>query len=732
MNDGLSGTAMLIPVVVAVLWWIGRWVRYRGGEVLSRRAIATEIATLALLLLLDRCRASLGFAEHSPLTARLIAAGLLLLFAFHLLALIRSLASVMGERLPLRPPWPTLVLPLLVYVVLIPWTEHHRELDGDEPYFLLIAHSIAYDLDTDLSNNYERQDSLAFGSRTLEPEWADPRARSGGLYSRHNATLPLILAPGYRLAGKAGALLTMASISALTAWMTLALAARLFPTRVRASMAAWALLALTPPFLLYSIQIWTEIPAALLTLVALNEIYAIRADSAKHRDHWIRLIAAVVLLPLLKLRFLLIAGSLGLLAVWRIGVRRRGVVVVVGVLLAVLAGMLAYNSLVFDQALKDHSFETLKRIQAASPMAYLEGGLGLLFDCAFGLFSCNPLWLLLFPAFAGLLVERSSLLGDLLACAVPYLLVVTPRLEWYGAWAPPFRFGIVLLPLLALGLVPMLSLPRRGLQRSIAVGLAVLALALTLVWLVLPGWTYNLADGSSHFLDHLSRSTGTDIGRFFPSYVRPRAASWVIPTLVIPLMLFGGWLGRGWPDRRGLWGATAALTLVAALPLAGASVTTRVVEFEDQQVSKSGGEIYPSAWVPGRPRFRGGWKLKDGDALSAPVNVGGAAARLRIDLQVRNLHPTAGVNPSERADGASVGPREIDAKDGGYGPDLHFFVGAKEVVAENLEQHGGWQTVEITISDWPTNAPFDARLGPSDARTSHTEIVLDRMRIDWL
>ncbi|MEJ2085244.1 MAG: hypothetical protein P8Y44_06135, partial [Acidobacteriota bacterium] len=594
------------------------------------------------------------------LTAQLIAAGLLLLLAYHLVALIRGLASVMGEQLPLRPPWPTVVLPLLVYVVLIPWTVNHRELDGDEPYYLLIGHSIAYDFDTDLSNNYEQQDSTAFGSRAIEPEWADPKASSGGIYSRHNATLPLILAPGYRIAGKAGAILTMALISALTAWMTLALAARLFPTRVRSSMAVWALLSMTPPFLLYSIQIWTEIPAALLTLVALNEIYSIRAGSAKRRGHWLRLIAAVALLPLLKLRFLLIAASLGLLAVWRVGIRKRGVVVVVTVLLAVLTAMLVYNLVVFDRALKDHSFETLKQIQAESPKAYLQGGLGLLFDCAFGLFSCNPFWILLIPAFAGLLVQRSSLLGDLLVCTVPYLLVVTPRLEWYGAWAPPFRFGIVLLPLLALGLVPLLSPPRRGLQRAMAVALAVVALSLTLVWLVLPGWTYNLADGTSHLLDHLSRSTGSDIGRFFPSYVRPRVASWVIPALLIPLMASAWWLCRGWLGRRGLWGAAAALTLVAALPLAGATVATRVVEFEDQQVSKSGGEIYPDAWVPGRPRFRGGWKLSDGDTLSAPVNVGGAAARLQIDLQVRNLNRVGGSDRNEGIAAASAPLQEME------------------------------------------------------------------------
>jgi hypothetical protein len=520
MSNSFSGTLVVLPGVVVALWLVGRWVRQRGGSVLATRTLASEVAILTLLLLLIRSRSALGLVVRPDLVDYLIAAGLVLLLAHHVIALVGRMASVLGDRLPVRPPWPFFVLPLVVYVAILPWATEHREPDGDEPYYLLITHSLAYDLDTELSNNYEAKHSLEFMSRELEPEWADPRPRDGQIYSRHNLALPLILTPGYRIAGMWGAFLTMTVLSALVAWMTMRLAGRLFPDHVRSSVAAWALLSLSPPFLLYSYQVWTEVPAALLVLIALDQIYALETATGSSKKHWLKLATVLALLPLMKLRFLLLAGPLTLLAFWKLGPRRKEVVVVALVLLAVIGAMLTYNFVAFDQTFKDHSLSTLKRIQERSPAEYIKGGLGLLFDCAFGLFTCNPLWILLVPALALMIVRRPPLALDVAVCVVPYILVVTPRLEWYGAWAPPFRFGIVLLPLMALTLVPLFATGLRSLNRLVIMGLGLTALSLALVWLVLPAWTYNLANGTSHIIDHLSASLGSDTGRFFASDVR--------------------------------------------------------------------------------------------------------------------------------------------------------------------------------------------------------------------
>ena len=75
-------------------------------------------------------------------------------------------------------------------------------------------------------------------------------------------------------------------------------------------------------------------------------------------------------------------------------------------------------------------------------------------------------------------------------------------------------------------LAPVLTrLRERPGAQALLAGLAALTLALTLVWLVFPGWTYNFADGRSYLLDALSGRLGVDAARFFPSSIRPRTAS---------------------------------------------------------------------------------------------------------------------------------------------------------------------------------------------------------------
>ena len=147
--------------------------------------------------------------------------------------------------------------------------------------------------------------------------------------------------------------------------------------------------------------------------------------------------------------------------------------------------------------------------------------------------------------------RRQPVLLDLVVLSLPYGLVIVPRLEWFGGWSPPFRYALVVLPLLALTTVPLLARRRRGGARALLAALAALTLILTVLWVAVPGWTYNFADGRNYLLDHLDARLGVDLARFFPSSVRPRAATWAWPlvTLVaVPLRLVAA--ARGCAGRR--------------------------------------------------------------------------------------------------------------------------------------------------------------------------------------
>ena len=224
-DDPFRGTLVLLPLILGGLREIQRWTVRLGGRQLAAPGTAAELGGLAVLLLLVLARPYLGLAR----SGEILAAGLLIVLGCRVARQTAALRPLLGERLPKRPSALFFFLPLAVYLAILPWSAGHRQPDGDEPYYLLVTHSLATDFDADLTNNYAEEDWRSFMDRAIEPQPGDPMGPEGEQYSRHNEMLPLALAPAYRLGGKMGALATMACFTALLGWMTLRLAATTSP-----------------------------------------------------------------------------------------------------------------------------------------------------------------------------------------------------------------------------------------------------------------------------------------------------------------------------------------------------------------------------------------------------------------------------------------------------------------------------------------------------------------------
>lgn len=702
----MTGTLAVLPLVLAALWAIARWSVRRGAEPLSRAASAGELTALGVLVLCILARPSLGLAWSEEV----LAAGLALVLGHRVIRQVRALRPLLGERLPRRPSIFFFLLPLTVYVAILPWSTLHRQPDGDEPYYLLITHSLAHDFDAELTNNYAQGDWRHFMKRPIEPQPGDPVGQRGELYSRHNELLPLALIPAYLVGGRIGALGMMAVLTALLAWLTLRLGRHYFAERPGEVLAAWALMSFAPPLLLYSYQVWVEVPAALLMLAALDRILA--RDSQHHWTvrEWVGIGLSILLLPLLKMRFLLIAGPLLALAWWYAGRPRRPVFLLTAALTLLGAGMLTYNQVRYGNPLKIHTWEEVDphRYQVIS---YLKGGLGLLWDSAFGLFGCAPIWLIVLPAVLLLIACRHRLLAHLAVLTFPYLVIVAPRIEWYGGWSPPFRYALIGLPFLALALAPLLARREAPGARALLAGLGGLTLALTLIWLTVPGWTYNFADGRTYALDALGQRLGLDVVRFFPSSTRPRPATWLWPPLSFAVATLLWWwpirtnsLRRGW-NPAGLVGIAAVLLAIAALPPAAARLPTRVAEIEDSQVVKRGGHIYPDRWIIERTRHRGGWVLRVGDRVEVPVEAGGRRVRLVLHGQLVHNQPV----PFH----------------------LYVWAGGHLLAVWMPDRDRVWDAVTLGPFDWPATTSLALIAAGPHPPGEPNGIVLDRVDFAW-
>lgn len=700
-SDALSGSLAVLPAVLG-LFLAADAIRPKP-DAPRDPYLTIRVAGLGVLLLLALGCNELGLRFGSGLGAQIVFTGLLVLLFWQAIASLAEVARATPRKRRERISFFLIVL--AVYLALIPWQHENRPPDGDEPYYLLMAHSLAYDFDVDLTNNYEAGDSTAFMPRRIRPQVGDPVGPNNELYSRHNMFLALVLAPAYRLFGVMGALALMALMTAALAWVVLLLADVYFPEHPTASLWSASIFALSPPLLLYSYQVWAEVPAALLTTLAIYALFSLERQPSGDSNALPKLLvvaALILLLPLLKLRFLILSASLLGLALLRAPTRIRALLLRLGIgLLALTAVALLFNQTVFGHALKNHSWRSLASYFTA-PSDYLGAPFGLFFDSAFGLFLTSPVWLLLIPGLWLSARRRPRVVVDMLVVCLLYLVLLGPRTYWYGGWSPPFRYGLVFLPLLSLLLIPVLSRrDRRGVRFLLGFLLAATAV-LTIVWVAVPGWTYNFADGRGHLLDQLSSTFEADVARFFPSQIRPRTANLVWLAGLLALLPAVARIRRIASPATAAGGVAALIGCLALLPLIAVRLPVETVEFEDPYVVKTGGEPWPEQWTPFRPAYRGAWRLRSGDEVSFELAPEGGNLSLAIDLR-RQGPPRRPVS-------------------------LQLLAGVEEIATIQVPPTRQWSTLEVGPFEWP---PGERRLGFRFVTKRPARLLLDRVDLDW-
>jgi hypothetical protein len=359
----------------------------------------------------------------------------------------------------------------------------------DEPQYLLSALSLAEDGDLDISDELAAQRWRAFHADEL-PVQTEPLA-DGSEISPHDPLLPVVVAAPMGLFGWVGVKLVLgllaAGCAALLAWT----AARRFGVSQPVAACGSAIAFASPPLGVYSQQVYPELPAALVTLAAVALLTTPRPD---HR-HRIAVCGAVVLLPWLGSKYLLVAVALAVVLAVQVlrqeGWRRLGLV---GVVLGVAGAVyLAVHQAIWGgwtvYASGDHFQQTGEFSVVGVDPSYVGRSLrtvGLFVDQHYGLVPWQPAWLLLIPAVTALLVRRPGGWLVLLAplCAA-WATAVWVALTMHGFWWPG-RQVVVVLPLAAVGVLWLVDrvLPRLRPVAAALGGCGVVALAVLLV----QGW----------------------------------------------------------------------------------------------------------------------------------------------------------------------------------------------------------------------------------------------------
>lgn len=363
------------------------------------------------------------------------------------------------------PGWPIFLATLAVYVALVPWMARAWARGGDEPHYLLAAHSLVVDGDLDLGNNYTQRDYQAFyGEFFLNPH---VRLRADGQQIlTHNLGLSLLIAPAYAAGGLSGVLYFLALVGALLAANVYLLGYALSRSRAAAAL-GWVAIAFTPPVLWYVFLVYPEIIGALIVVVAVRYLVARPPGTALDGAAVAAFGLGVGALPWLSTRFLPLFGLLLAWAAWqawRSRADRQPWAIAVGLAVMTWMAYLLFSLWLYGSASPAASYAGPIPLAVERSFALLRvarGLVGWLLDNQRGILISAPVYVAALWGSAVLLRQRPLAGLGLLAPLAASLLPVAVWGGFWTGWEYSARFLVIALPVLGAGLAYLWATGRR-------------------------------------------------------------------------------------------------------------------------------------------------------------------------------------------------------------------------------------------------------------------------------
>jgi len=387
---------------------------------------------------------------------------------------------------------------------------------GDEPFYVMTAFSILRDGDLDESNNYaERQYDELFPSQPLPADWRgwdriapeiaphEAITERDGQYTKHGLGLPLLIAIPFDLFGRSGAVAVILAFAVALAGQCYLLARETGASPRLAATIALAL-TLTMPIVPYTHLLFPEVPAALCLLYAFRRV----AAPGNTTLQWFLAGSAIGLMPWLHQRFAPTAVVFTIFIMFRF-MRDRGTRSPLAALVPVGIGgvaLIALNLWLFGAPIMPSE----NHDGFSGPAGTVNGTVGLLFDDKWGLLLAAPLMLLAIAAIPHWWRADRATARLAAFTILPYLATLATYSVWWGAWGPPARYLVPVVPLAAAPLAAWLSTAAWP-GRATAIVCWLAGATLTLVGLIAPQRFYHQPNELNHLIGTLDTWLGTTV-----------------------------------------------------------------------------------------------------------------------------------------------------------------------------------------------------------------------------
>jgi hypothetical protein len=428
--------------------------------------------------------------------------------------------------------WALAAVPIVIGPL---WLGDTQPMVGDEPDYLIVAESVVHDHDLAIANNYQ---TPPFSSLSKTHLGWNRTTNSPSEYSVHQPGVGILVAPGWGIAERRGALAIIGGVTALLVWEMFSLA-RAFGADRPQALTAVALVYLAPAVIVYGQVVFSEIVVA-LALTHVARVLRSITQPATAKTHGRRLLVtasiACASMPWIHLRYVLPTAILAGV----IGLRGRRVVSWAPAAALALSGLLvvvAYQRW-YGAALPSapygpgYDHEGLPSLRSVVGLL-VDGHVGLLFAAPIALVA-----LLGTPLMARVDQVWTATIGG---AAAAYFVVAAGWSGWWLGTSTPGRNWTPLLPLL----VPFIARLLREVSRRATIALTTAAIALAMVFVAFPLSAYPDGPGVTTIwvrmhLDSLAPTFRPDIGR------SPLAVGVVLVLLSAGAVA----LGMAWVSRR--------------------------------------------------------------------------------------------------------------------------------------------------------------------------------------
>lgn len=413
---------------------------------------------------------------------------------------------------------------------------------GDEPHYLAITHSLAFDWDLDLSNNYGMREPL-IADGGMQPDYHVHPGKDGVARPVHDVGMPLLFAPYIRIAEPAVSWiapripppvmrrlrvtptvlyrhLISAAMIVLAGFLATLMFDAFMTIGLTAQTAFWTalLVALSPPLLIHAILFFTELLSALLCFIVFRRIAL--EDEMAPPWRWALTGGIVGMLLLVHVRNAGLVAGLVLIALHRLA--RHGAARQLVAFFSALWGLLILRT-----AINYHLWGTWFTTPHARAGEWngrdgvVTAGrrlAGMLLDQEFGLLPYAPIYVLAIVGVVVLARSRPALMWRICTVAGCYVLTVilpiTNVYDFTGGWSPVARFLVPVVPLLAIALAAAI----RVTPGMLLVPLIVLQIAIDSYAWQYPKNLWNDGDGVAAIC---SRG-GLPVCAYVPSFVGPK------------------------------------------------------------------------------------------------------------------------------------------------------------------------------------------------------------------